>query len=303
MHYSLTKGDIIIFKAEDNWFSKAIAALTHSDVCHAAMAYTENSIVEVGANGIVISQVDIQNGDEVYVLRLKSEPDSAPLIRSAEAYLNAETRYDFPGLFLLAGILIYQYFVPEPKLLKAANHIFDAACFTLDKMIQHALKYQSRAMVCSQLIYQIFYDCGNDYRIRISEGCLWKGSAAIPPGSVRLADSMTADSSISYTPLSRPADNLTPPDTELLAKDLYLTLSEAKDSDDFHSQSSEGTADGLSCTVRKAEDFLSRLQHFLKLVNCDMPIDAMFVTPADILYHSSNLKKEGMLTLTRIHHH
>lgn len=303
MHYSLTKGDIIIFKAEDNWFSKAIAALTNSDVCHAAMAYTENSIVEVGANGIVISQTDIQNGDEVYILRLKSEPDPMPLIRSADAYLKAETRYDFPGLFLLAGILIYHYIVPEPKFLKAANHVLDVTCLCLDKMIQHALKYKSRAMVCSQLIYQIFYDCGNEYKIQVSGSCLWKGTAeSITPGSVRLADCIAMNTGFSYAPLSCHDDDLTLFDAELLAKELYLALSEKKNLNDCFNQSCKETAESLSVTVKKAENFLSRLQHFLKLINCDLPIDAMFVTPADILYHSSNLKKIGTVTLKRIHH-
>ena len=63
------KGDIIIFKAEDNWLSKAIAKLTDSDVCHASMAYSEHSIVEVGSKGIVISNIDFTNGDDAYILR------------------------------------------------------------------------------------------------------------------------------------------------------------------------------------------------------------------------------------------
>lgn len=296
----LTKGDIIIFKAEDNWFSKAIALLTGSDVCHAAMAYSEDSIVEVGAHGIVISHVDIQSGEEVYVLRLKTEPDSAPLISIADAYLTAETRYDFPGLFLLAGILIYHYIVPSPKLLKTAGHILDAACLMLDKMLQHVMKYKSRAMVCSQLIYQIFYDCGDKYRIQVSNGCLWNSTPNHTSGSIRLIEHLNMDSDYTVKATSDPDRKSTLPDSEALARELYTLLAEQNLSAACK-EPYQATAADLSPVIKKAEDFLSGLKYFLKQVDCDMPMDALFVTPADILYHSSNLKREGMLTLKRIH--
>lgn len=298
--YLLTKGDIIIFKAEDNWFSKAIAVLTGSDVCHAAMAYSENSIVEVGANGIIISHVDIQEGDEVYVLRLESEPDPAPLIRRADAYLTAETRYDFPGLFLLAGILIYQYIIPTPKLLKTVNHIFDAALLYLDKMIQHAMKYKSRAMVCSQLIYQIFHDCGDEYRIQISKGCLWNSSPDHFPGAIRLIEHLNPNSDDAFKTVVPSDTDVTIPDLEALAKELYILLSEENFSGACQDHQ-EKTVTDISSVIKGAEGFLSRLKYFLKLIDCDTPIDALFVTPADILYHSSNLKREKVLTLKRIH--
>lgn len=303
---ALTKGDIIIFKAEDSWFSKAIAVLTHSDVCHAAMVYSEDSLVEVGANGVVISRVDIQEGDGVYVLRLASQPDAAPLIRSADTYLAAKTRYDFPGLVLLAGVLIYRYITPSPLLLKTAGHILDAACLALDNMLQRALKYPGRAVVCSQLVYQIFYDCGDAYRIQVSDGCLWDSLPEGRPGSVRLFDQLCLSSDDTFEPEALPEQEQETPDTEALAKELYLALSKndsspAAPSCDSRRQCQENTAADLSCVVKKAECFLSRLKNFLKLIGSDTPMDSLFVTPADILYHSSNLKREGMLTLTRIH--
>lgn len=313
----LTKGDIIIFKAEDNWLSKSIAVLSHSDVCHAAMAYSETSIVEVIAGGITLSEVEVHEGSEAYVLRLKSQPDPAPLIQAADKYLKEKIKYDFPGLFLLSGILISHYILPTPKVLTAADHLFDASRLILDNMIQHALKYKGRAMVCSQLIYQIFYDCGAPYRIQVSNGCLWRGHTADEASaSIRLLDYIessadgaqlcgdcdyTADANTDTdtdTKTDIDASVSAPPDTEALAKELYLALSETQHTDTPALQASEPTAE-LTKTKEKAEKFLSCLQYFLKLIECDVPIDAMFVTPSDILYHSSNLQREGMVSLTR----
>lgn len=302
--YSLTQGDIIIFKAQDSWFSRAIALLSRSDVCHAAMVYSKDSIVEVLANGIQVNKVSLSKGDDIYVLRLSDEPDYAPLIRSADAYLQAGTRYDFPGLLILAGLLIYRYIVPTYEVLKIANHIFDAACLELDKMIQHALHYESRAMVCSQLIYQIFYDCGEPYKIKLPGSCLWSGSTDNSlPGFVRLAEYLSPDNDTLTdcpSPLVTPKSSLMPLPEAFLYKELCTALTNA---DAFSFCNKKPSKDlltrQLSDSLPHAERFLSRLKHFLKLIQCDTPMDAMFVTPGDILNHSANLKQIAMITLKR----
>lgn len=49
-----------------------------------------------------------------------------------------------------------------------------------------------------------------------------------------------------------------------------------------------------------AEGFLSKLEYFLKLIKCDIPLDAMFVTPGNLVYHAANLDRGETISLKRI---
>lgn len=311
MKQTLTKGDIIVFKAEDDWLSKVIAKLTQSDVSHAAMAYSEDSIVEVGASGIGVHKVEITDGDNVYVMRLVSEPDPAPLIASADAYLDAKVRYDFPGLFLLAGAIIYCHIAPTTDVLHISNKILTTCTFMLDEFIQHALLHHTdQAMVCSELVYRIFYDCGGEYQIQIVDGCIWKNQGTENmDGFIRLSDYLstenlttkdcTNDSALSKEDYT--SSFPTQEETESLAEKLYSALCQAEiqlpNKQDINKESAALT---LSPTISIAEKFISKLKYFLELVKCDLPVEAMFITPGDLVYHAQNLKNLGTLDLKRI---
>lgn len=303
----MKKGDIIIFKAEDCWFSRAIAILSHSDVCHAAMVYTEDSITENLADGVQVNRVSVSEGDDVYVLRLASEPDAGPLLCCADAYLQNKNKYDFPGLVLLGGLLIYRYIVPTPKILKIADHIIDAACLQLDLMVQNALHYKGRAMVCSQYIYQIFYDCGEEYRINIADGCLWNDANRTleenASSNICLAHYQKENRNICNS-FSSFSNCLKEGEEEALYKELCMAFLEAGENGQQENCLKETDEDKvqkqIASAAQKAEGFCSRLKHFLELMNCDMPVDAMFVTPGDILNHSTNLKRVGTVSLKRV---
>lgn len=312
MKQTLTKGDIIIFKAENDWLSKAIAWFTKSDVSHAAMAYSQDSIVEVGANGIGVHKVDISDGQDIYVMELATKPDSAPLINAANHYLNAKVRYDFPALFILAGLLIYRRITPTKKLFHVTNQILSSSALLLDEMIQHALLHHTdRAMVCSQLVYQIFYDCGGEYRIQIVNDTIQ--NSPIPENtSICLYDLLAKakNSSDSFKEESfhnekvssaTTTNRLTQDEINNLAKELYTALCEAEQQQcENLSYLSESKASDITSTLSSAKHFLSKLEYFFKIINCDMPLDAMFVTPGDLVYHAANLKQVGTLSLKRI---
>lgn len=307
MKQTLTKGDIIIFKAENDWLSKAIAWFTQSDVCHAAMAYSEDSIVEVGASGIGVHKVDISDGDNIYVMRLVSEPNPEPLIASADAYINAKVRYDFPKLFILAGAIIYRRIVPTTDVLHISNEILTVCTFMLDEMIQHALLHHTdQAMVCSELVYRIFYDCGREYQIQIVDGCLWNSPITEDiVDSIRLYDYLPAKNITAGSS----TDDLTLPEKDYLAA--FPTLEETEDlaerlytalcQSEIKLQENQNIRkEAVAPTLSKAEKFLSKLQYFMELVKCDLPVEAMFITPGDLVYHSKNLKKQGSLYLKRL---
>lgn len=306
------KGDIIIFKAEDDWLSKAIALLTDSDVSHAAMAYSDHSIVEVGAKGIAVNSIAFTDGDSAYIMHLKGEPDPAPLIRSADNYLNAKVRYDFPGLFLLAGLLIYKKITPSSRLLSACGLIFSAAALKLDEFLQQAGRHPDEpAMVCSQLVYQIFYDCGGAYRIKIENGTF---SLKNDSNEVRLIDLLKEyhDNRNDDQPIPAASGaeyNLGKEklSEEYLAKELFEALSEtrgfAKDAACLEGNGAptpEEASNILHPTLALAEGFLSKLEALLAAVNCSMEPESLFVTPADLVYHAENLMQEGETVLKRV---
>lgn len=311
MKQTLTKGDIIVFKAENDWLSKVIAKLTQSDVSHAAMAYSEDSIVEVGAPGIGVHKVEITDGDNVYVMRLVSEPNPAPLIASADAYLDAKVRYDFPKLFLLAGTIIYCHIAPTTDVLHISNKILTTCMFMLDEMIQHALLHHTdQAMVCSELVYRIFYDCGGEYQIQIENGCIWNNQLTENmDGLIRLSDylsieNITADYCTDDTALSKEdytSSFPTQEETEGLAEKLYSALCQGEiQLPNKLDISKESVALKLSPTISIAEKFISKLKYFLELVKSDLPVEAMFITPGDLVYHAQNLKNLGTLDLKRM---
>lgn len=307
MNQNFKKGDIIIFKAEeDDWLSQAIGYLTNSDASHAAMVYSDDSIIEVGAPGICVNKTAISDGDTVYVMRLVSEPDSAPLIRSADAYLKSGVGYDFAGLFILAGLLVDRKIIPTPKLLSISNKILYAASLGLDDLIHHISKHPTdKVMVCSQLIYQIFYDCGGEYRIQIENGTFVNDMLTDTlPQSIRLADYIDIDTESEQTCFEQQAkqDSIYPhQDPEYLMKQLYQALSEPAENQDFIPiENNIKSSNTLSNTIHLASDFLSNVKRLLAVIDSDMTPASLFITPADLVYHAVNLKKVGTLHLERV---
>ena len=293
MSTDLRQGDIIIFKAEDDWLSKAIAWITKSDVCHAAMVYSDNSIVEVGANGIGVHQISTWPGESVYVMRLSPKADPAPLIAAADQYLNAKTRYDFPALFLLAFLLIHNDIRPTARLIPAVNLILMNACLKLDAFIQHALQHQTtRAMVCSQLVYQIYQDCGKSYHISLSGSLLANQTLHTENSAgIRLAD-MATDNFASFD--KKNILTTFSPVTEDILKELYLSLLESENTDLCPQNS-------LNETLSLTTDFLNKLKQFLEIAKSPLTLDSMFVAPCDFVYHADNLIRVTTLGLERVH--
>jgi hypothetical protein len=217
-------GDIMIFEAGDDFIGRSIAWLTDSTVSHAAMVYGDDEIVEMGANGIVTNGFRLdEKGKKAYLLRLNASPDAAPLINAATVYLDAGTEYDYPALFMLAGLLIYRHVRPTPRWQKVTDAILSRACLQLDKMIKQANK--KNAMVCSQLVYQCYLDCGEDYAILMSDDFL--ADIMDHRGTICLADLArhAADAPVSDT-ISQDYDvNVT---VDALAEELLQALEESE---------------------------------------------------------------------------
>ncbi len=307
----LQKGDLILFFAGETWLSKSIAYLTNAEVTHAAMVYSEDSIIEILADGPQVNPISLQDneqeGHKAYLVRHVPELDFAPLKRSADEYLQSDAFYDFPGLFLLGGLLIYHKIIPSPQTLKCTELILEAGILMLDRFIhQKLLHHTGKPMVCSQFIYQLYYDCGGDYRIPIVDGCFSpkEENDTCCNGEICLADLLYEDTAAeNEEPLSlfsvKEEEMNSPSFTEDLAEKLYLALSQTDQAvSDLNFLSAKPHDTGRVLSL--ARQFLDKVRKLQQKLGLDLPLDAMFVTVADLAYHAPSLKKVDDVYIKRL---
>lgn len=278
-------GDVVILEADDSWISKSIALLTDSSVSHAAMIYEPDRFIEMGLSGIGVHGFhEAAGGREAYIRRLSPEKDAGPLVAAARGYLDQGVKYDMPSLFLLAGLLVYRHMRPTPRLGKVTNFILRKVCGALDALINRIVNpKEAHLMVCSQLVYQCYHDCGKDYALRIRHGLLQDTKR--DDGAIRLVDCLDGIGH-SFAELDAAvATELAVLSDEALLKELCEALGEAKDVARPVLASRE-----LGSVLNGARNFLELVEKLLEKLDIDLPVEALFVTPADLLAHCENLR-------------
>jgi hypothetical protein len=287
MANNIKVGDIAVFEAENDWISKSIALITNSDVSHAALVYKEMTFAEMGLSGIQSNpfMVDEKSGRKVYFLRMIPEKNITPITAAAQKYIDAKVEYDKPSLYLLAGYLIYRMVRnPTAKWRKAADLIIGAAILIVDKMINQAKNDGKKVMVCSQFVYQCYFDCGKEYRINVRQP-----DTALNDKRFYLAD---LAKEVNNSKFDETSFNISKSEDDL-AKELYYAMTENADEAAILSK------EDLFSTASKAKIFIEKLEDLLKIISLDMPIDALFVTPVDLLKNSSNLELKETLRISR----
>ncbi len=314
MSDAVKKGDMILFFAGDTWLSKSISYLTGGEVTHASMVYSEDSIIEILAGGVQVNKIavwdDERKGKKAYIMRHKPELKYEPLKKSADTYLNSDIIYDFPGLYLLGALLIYNKFIPTPRFLKCTELILELAVCQLDHFIQKKIRHNpGKAMVCSQFIYQLFYDCGGEYRIPIVGGCfsVKDQEDGCSQGKICLAELLKekapkAEDENLYGKEEEMPDTwpggVTEESIERTAKELYLALTAAGQEEETDSQLS-GT-ENMDKVCSLAGRFMDRVKQIQEILGADFPLDAMFVTVADLAHHAPSLERVGTVYIERI---
>lgn len=288
----LKPADIIVFEAGDDWLGKSIAWLTKSTVSHAALYRPEDELVEMGISGIGVSKFHTaDSGENAHVLRLNPERDPAPVLAAADKYLQAKIRYDFPALVILGGLLIYRTIRPTPKLQKITDLILRAACRMLDKILQAVTK-SPNAMVCSQLVYQCYLDGGEDYYIQLHDGDLVNASL----GTVCL-NTLLEEQNEALTTMERveasPEMAVVDIEPNVLAQELYQALTEDVDETVL--------LNTAVCNelLNSAKQFIKLIEDILEKAGEVIPVQALFVTPGDLLNHAANLTQVNMVSIVR----
>jgi len=294
---TLQSGDILVFEAENNWLSKCIAKLTNSNVSHAAMCYQDETMVEMSSSGIVCSTCkEATDGSNAYLLRLNPEQDAAPLLAAAKEYLDEGVYYDYPDLVFFAGLIIYRAVRSTKRWQKIMDYLLELACAELDKMINKLIhKDGKKAMVCSQLVYQIYLDCGEAYKIQIHDGLLEKNDMLSE--QVCLAelaaksDAVPADHAVTQDSLA--SAEFPEPDMDAIFKELYGAMEESEQEDCELCASND-----LNSLVDKAKKFLDKVEEILERAGVELPVYALFVAPSDLL-KAANLDKKGTVQIKR----
>ncbi len=286
----LKVGDVLVFKAGNNTISKAIAFITKSDVSHAAMVYSPDEIVEMGLSGIGISKFELGEGEDVQVLRLDHEVESKPLVNAAKVYVDAKTKYGLPSLVIIAGYILYHEILPTPKNVYLTDLIIQKACVELDKYINKYIKKNpDKALVCSQLVHQVYHDCGKDYKIIMKDP--YEKNLDSASNGVRFIDMIEASNSdfASFNPDEVKLPELT--DEELIEQ-LYESLTEETD----FATNEKANFQGI---INHGQKFIDLLEKLIKNSKHEFEIDSLFITPADLAYNTKNLELIEKVNLTR----
>ncbi|TEB08165.1 hypothetical protein Psch_01720 [Pelotomaculum schinkii] len=298
MKLNMQPGDVLVFEAGDDWIGKSIAFLTKSTVSHSAMALEEFRIVEMGPHGIVSPGVHAdEKGRKVYLLRLEPGRPAQPLLQAAEAYLREGVAFDFPALFLLAGLLIYRAIRPTPKLQQLTDLVLRSVCKGLDVFINRLRQrgHAQKVMVCSQFVYQCYRDCGEDYQIHLQGGDLQNGmNMGDTNENIRLIDLLEQSGPINtnLVDMHSPEESGICSDPQQLARELYAALTES----DPNEMPAGADMRALLPVVQK---FLELVEQILRETEQDIPINALFVTPDDLLHHAKNLRVVETAYITR----
>ncbi|MCL2051858.1 MAG: hypothetical protein FWG91_09065 [Lachnospiraceae bacterium] len=281
----LEKGDILVFETGEGWISKAIALLTDSDVSHAAMMYDEENLVEMGLSGIGVNKVTVVNeGRRTTVMRLNPQRSPEPLVKAADVYIDADTAYNIPALVMIGGIVIYRAIRPTPEFVHVVDLVIRAACVAVNALIEKIRK-TGKTMTCSQLAYQIYFDCGKDYYLKLIDP-LVKRSAKLSDGTVCLFD-LAGEAELTGAEFDSGLEAVYE-DEEELARLLCAAIEKEAGLVTLASQESIGQ------TAKSARKLLELLEELLKQCDSKLPLNALFVAPSDLL-HAENLLEAGIV--------
>lgn len=301
-------GDIFIFKTDESYLSKCIAKLTDSDVTHAAMIYKvpnkyyNGKLVEMNAKGISKTSFRInksnidKEGREAYHIRLKPMLDSndKTLITVADKYVKESDKYDFILLIFLSSLLVYKELKHTSATASIASTILNLTNQLLSDFINNedcSDKYQT----CSQLVYQIFWDSGAKYMLHTKPFLLENTDLEKNPnanfGFIRLCDLAVKiksnDNINNMHVVDKPSlKNLIDGSLENFAKKLYGELEKVDETnEDDHIELDEWNE--LAVVTK---EFIEKREQIFRKLHKDTPIDALLVTPSDILNNTENIE-------------
>lgn len=295
MNTEFQHGDIILFELGENgdFLGKCIAYLTNSTVTHSAMIYEDNTMLEMTDSGISATPYHSEDhGYLIHVLRLNPAVDPKPVLEAGHKYLSQKINYDYCGILLLGGLLLFKKIKIDSLLCNTIYKILCLACLVLDEWYQILTQQsENKPMICSQLVYQCYCDCGPAYQIKLPDALLRDSggtSKSLFDYVLLQPDSQELNWNAERTDTANSSFNINTLSEELLHQISRDTC------DDLLNDPSLNDVSGhaLAPVIKKAAEFKKKLEILLELSHIDVPLPSLFVTPADLL-HAENLEHQG----------
>lgn len=303
MNTEFCYGDIILFELGENgdFLGKCIAYLTDSTITHSAIIFKDHTMLEMTDSGISATPFHLTDrgadrGYLVHILRMKPAADPIPVLKAGEAYLSQKIKYDYCDILLLAGLLIFKKIKIDSVLCDIIFKILYLACQVLDECYQ-ILTQQSKnpSVMCSQLVYQCYCDCGPAYQIKLSDALL-ADAFNEPQCLYDYVLLQSDDIGINWNQSCALTENSTL-NVTALSEELFHSLSrETYDNLPDGKFISNATCNEFNSVLKKASEFTKKLETLLKLSHSEVPLASLFVTPAD-LFHAKNLEHLGTATI------
>lgn len=244
----------------------------YSEFCHVAMVY---SVCDENPNNIEIielvkSSVKIKNavlnseskkGTEICLKRLKDDLDPLPLHERAKTMSKLNIKFNTNSLFILGG---FSEYCKKYNLLTQPESFYQYLLLfvsELDNLAKKATNEDaSDQMHCAQFIYELFHECGNNYKIRLERGLFLN--------DIALCNNPINNSQLGIKPYESPdaVENI----TNLFYEIFYLYR-----------------------LVIITSPVINTRSDFENLIESKYSIGSIFVTVDDLYNHSSNLKDIG----------
>lgn len=312
----LVTGDVALFAPEKGSFiSKAIVWLTGAPVSHAAMVYSDVSpvkLVEETPPAVRISLAAQRfPGRKISVMRFTSDIPLKPVIEVSSGFVNNEEPYAMDNLYLVGIVLLYRKVSPSGPVQRVILKILKKLTVEIMEYLDKHKYPDKEPMVCSQMVYECFQQAGTDYHLKVNSPLVQakKALLAAEPASL-LGHALThtpaaaAATRSSVSMLTRLKEASPDQDHESLARELLDAL-EAEGNLPKRATDEAGIQTELLDAVHDFGQVLDAAKNRLPVAQATAKkglstlssAASTFVTPADLLLHTSNLKNVGAIDI------
>ncbi|MBP5491616.1 MAG: hypothetical protein J6Y08_02105 [Clostridiales bacterium] len=312
----LKPGDLMLLhKPKGSWISVIISVLTCSKVSHTAMVdYNPAFFLEEGQHGASQAKlIDVQENREIYIRRLKNEPDTSKVVDIAREYIKEGHPYPFSNLIFMGLYMLASDFIPDTVEGDLIKEVLKLATYELMRLFNKKQQPGTKLppMVCSQFAAFCYDEAalefGPQYKIRYKEGILSEANLL-----QKILDQLSGNTDKVY-PLEKPEHGLllAIEDSFAAAEGYCEKLVEHIEQKNLLSRPSEVSESVITAMYQYARAFLkvfddkdypdkdhATADEIKEVLSALLQFQEAFISPGDLLSNTTNLEDMGTLTYT-----
>ncbi|HKM33853.1 MAG TPA: hypothetical protein VJY54_03820 [Lachnospiraceae bacterium] len=299
----LRPGDILIFKSHnDSKLSRIISILTKSDVSHSAIVDEDtNYLLEASLDGGARTPIESYSPRVAYIRRLETCPTPSFAVEIAKSYVQTGFPYSYAELVASGLYLLSCRIAPLLEHGKLLCTMLEIATYAISKAIDYKKNNGKEAMICSELVYRSYAEAalshGSEFEIHLTQE-----SRKYQTILDALLDYVSKTSpEITLQVSAHEVPDYTIENAVHTMEDCYgelfdlKTKAESYPDTTFHNHSCITPKllqkAGLFChLVLELKGISMEDKESLKdILTAMLRIKAVFVSPADLCYHTTNL--------------